>query len=166
MEFKGSQAVQEGLKEFMRLYPQGVTIVTTKVGDKIYGMTVSSFTSVSLNPPLVTIAIDRASNSYSVFRDAQTYIIHILSSEQVELSERFAGRLGVTDRFAGISWREGLGGVPILDDAPAYIVCRKYGTVEAGDHTLVLCEVLETVINNPNFKPLVYRARAYTTLAS
>lgn len=157
---------QEGLKAFMRLYPQGVTVVTTWVGGRAYGMTVSSFTSVSMNPPLVLMAIDRSSNSYKAFKEAKTYAIHILSSSQALLSEVFAGRVKKQDKFEDINYDEGPERVPILRDTFAYLVCRRYRIHEAGDHDLILCEVLDVAIKNSDFKPLIYRNRSYTTVAS
>ncbi|GBC70384.1 p-hydroxyphenylacetate 3-hydroxylase, reductase component [Candidatus Calditenuaceae archaeon HR02] len=159
-------ARQEGLKAFMRLYPQGVTVVTTWVGDRAYGMTVSSFTSVSMNPPLVLIAIDRSANSYKAFTEAQMFAIHILSSSQALLSEIFAGRQKNHDKFKDVNYKEGPEKVPLLNDTLAYLVCRRYRIYEAGDHDLIICEVLDVVIKNPDLKPLIYRNRAYTTVAS
>ncbi len=159
-------ARQEGLKAFMRLYPQGVTVVTTRVGGLAYGITVSSFTSVSLNPPLVMIAVDRSANSYKAFREAEIFAIHLLSSGQAELSEIFAGRKKTRDKFEGVDYEEGPEKVPILRDTPAYMICRRYRIYEAGDHDLILCEVLSVAIRMPDSKPLVYRNRTYTTVAN
>ncbi|MEM0382001.1 MAG: flavin reductase family protein [Nitrososphaerota archaeon] len=159
-------ARQEGLKTFMRLYPQGVTVVTTSAGGILYGMTVSSFTSVSMNPPLILIAIDRSAHSYKALKEAHTFVIHLLSSDQAELSEIFAGRQKTSEKFEEGSYDVGPDSVPILRDPPAYLVCRKYKIYEAGDHDLILCEVLEAGIRRQDFKPLIYRNRAYTTIVS
>ncbi|MCS7145999.1 MAG: flavin reductase family protein [Nitrososphaerota archaeon] len=156
---------QEGLKAFMRLYPQGVTVVTTKINGRPFGMTVSSFTSVSMDPPLVMMAIDRSSNTHKAFIDSQIFVVHLLSSDQAQLSEIFAGRAKTENRFEGIGYDEGVGGVPILRDAPAHLICQKYKVYEAGDHDLILCEILEVVVKRRDFKPLIYRDRAYTTVA-
>ncbi len=159
-------ARQDGLKAFMRLYPQGVTVVTTWVGGRAYGMTVSSFTSVSMDPPLVLMAIDRSAHSYKAFKEAQIFAIHLLSSGQEQLSELFAGRKKNHDKFQGVNYEEGPEKVPLLRDTPAYLVCRRFRIYEAGDHDLILCEVLDVVIRRPDLKPLVYRNRTYTTVAS
>lgn len=165
-DLKDLAARQEGLKAFMRLYPQGVTVVTTRVGDCAYGMTISSFTSVSMDPPLVLMAIDRSTNSYQAFKEAKIFAIHLLSSGQAVLSEIFAGRQKTRDKFEGINYEEGPERVPLLRDTPAYLVCRRFKIYEAGDHDLILCEVLDVVIKRPDLKPLVYRNRAYTTVDS
>lgn len=156
---------QEGLRTFMRLYPQGVTIVTATFNGRPFGMTVSSFTSVSMNPPLVMMAISRSANTHKAFINSQIFAVHLLSSDQARLSEIFAGRLKPEDRFEGISYDEGPEGVPILRDAPAYLICKKYKIYEAGDHDLILCEILEVAVKRQDFKPLIYRDRAYTTVA-
>jgi len=156
--------IQEGLKAFMRLYPQGVTIVTTRIDGEPHGLTVSSFTSVSLSPPLVMFAIDRSSRSYRAIRAGDWYGIHILSSDQSRLSEIFAGRISVDDKFRGINLDEGPGGVPVIRESPAHLICKRYAVYEAGDHDLILCSVVDVTLRRKDFKPLVYRNRYYTTV--
>lgn len=164
MAIEDSQIRQEGLKAFMRMYPQGVTIITTKVDDKPHGMTVSSFTSVSMDPPLILFAIDKSSNTYRAFTQAQIFAVNMLSADQAQLSELFGGRINSQDRFANVELEEDPSGAPLIRDAPAHLICRRYKTCDAGDHDLILCEVLKVSIKSRDFMPLVYRNKRYTTV--
>ncbi len=161
---RGLAERQEGLKAFMRKYPQGVTILTAKIGGAYHGMTVSSFTSVSMNPPLVMAAIDKGSRMYGLLKGLDHFAVHILSSDQAPLSEKFGTRSTEgLDRFEGLEIEEGPGGAPIIKQCPAHLLCKLYRVYDAGDHVLVLGEVVDSVIRG-DFKPLVYRERRYTTV--
>jgi flavin reductase (DIM6/NTAB) family NADH-FMN oxidoreductase RutF len=155
---------QEALKTFMRKYPQAVTVLTTKIEGTYHGMTIGSLTSVSLDPPLILVAIDRSSRLYGQLQRLDFFAIHLLSSEQVWLSERFAGRVpGLADKFGGLEVEEGPGGVPIIKDCNAHLVCRLYKIYDAGDHVLVLGEVIYSAVKG-DFRPLIYLDRRYWTV--
>lgn len=103
-------------------------------------MTVSSFNSVSIEPPLVLWSIDRESNSIEYFEDAQYFAVNVLSVDQQDLADKFAAR-GV-DRFAGLDCRIGFGGVPVLPEFSACFECETYDRYDGGDHVIVLGRVL------------------------
>jgi 3-hydroxy-9,10-secoandrosta-1,3,5(10)-triene-9,17-dione monooxygenase reductase component len=118
----------------------GITIVTVRSAGGIpHGVTVNSFTSVSLDPPLVLVCLDNRLGSYHAFRIGCSFAVHVLADHQAELSHRFAQR--GTDKFAGLSWRDGLDGVPILADYLALFECRVVDTHASGDHTIFIGQV-------------------------
>lgn len=129
---------QEQLKEVMRLYPQGVAVATAGYQNTFYGMTVSSFTSVSLHPPLVLLAISKATKLHEVFTSSEIFAVNLLAEDQKSVSDRFAGRERVKERFEGIKF-ELVDGCPIIRGVRAYLVCRRWSTCESGDHTLLIC---------------------------
>jgi len=153
---------QNGLKQAMRVYPQGVTVATTNGPEGPTGLTVSSFTSVSLQPPLILISIAKGSAIHDLFREAEVYAVNFLAEDQKSVSDRFAGRTTVKDRFEGLRWTEGVTGSPIIDGARAAIECRAWQVYEGGDHSIFVGEVVSAREFNSK-RPLVYFAQQYTT---
>src|SRR5687767_2050097 len=103
-------------KEFRRVlgaFVTGVTVVTTISDGRCYGITANSFSSVSLDPPLILWSQSTTAPSHAAFRAADRFAINILSEDQLNLSNQFAGK--VRDKFAGVAWRPGLGGVPLIE---------------------------------------------------
>jgi flavin reductase (DIM6/NTAB) family NADH-FMN oxidoreductase RutF/DNA-binding IclR family transcriptional regulator len=128
------------LRQVLGSFVTGVTIITTVDQDgKRWGLTANSFTSVSLNPPLVLWNQSVTAPSYPVFRDAQRFAVNILAEDQVDMSRRFASP--VADKFAGVGVRSGLGGVPLIDGCAAYIECSREGAFPGGDHAVFLGRV-------------------------
>jgi len=121
----------------------GVTIVTTidqKTGPA--GLAANSFTSVSLDPPLVLISVDRGANSLRALESSGRYAVHILGAHQEDLCRRFAkSDLSGTEKLEGVSWTPGMGGVPLLDDYLVRFECRVVNAVPGGDHVIYLAEV-------------------------
>jgi flavin reductase (DIM6/NTAB) family NADH-FMN oxidoreductase RutF len=131
----------------------GVTIVTTRdeVGTP-QGVTVNSFTSVSLDPPLVLVGLDKRLGSYGAFRDAGQLAIHVLPTDSAHLSARFARR--GADKFGGLAWRVGRANVPILADYLALFECSVLQAVDAGDHTLLINQVDALDVRGADLLPL------------
>jgi flavin reductase (DIM6/NTAB) family NADH-FMN oxidoreductase RutF len=120
-------------------FATGVTIVTAFDAEgRPAGMTVNSFASISLYPPLVAVAIDRAASAYEALRNSPRWTVNILEAHQESLSRRFAAIN--TDRFDGVGWRRGPDDELLLDGALAYITCVRWKEVEAGDHTILIGE--------------------------
>jgi len=153
---------QTGLKEAMRVYPQGVTVVTTQSPDGPKGITVSSFTSISLTPPLVMIAISKGSALHDTFANAADFAVNFLADDQKSVSDRFAGRGGPPDRFSGLKFKAGSTGSPIVEGTRATIECRTWRVYEGGDHSIILGEVVSASTFNRK-RPLVYYSQQYTT---
>jgi flavin reductase (DIM6/NTAB) family NADH-FMN oxidoreductase RutF len=143
-------------------FATGVTIITTlsPQGDPI-GFTASSFNSVSLTPPLVLWSLAVSAGTLSVFRGNTHYAINVLSSNQIELSRRFGGRSAgtATERFAGIEWRRGAGGAPVLLDCCAWFECYNRSRYNEGDHVIFVGEVERCGFTSA--EPLVFQSGRY-----
>jgi flavin reductase (DIM6/NTAB) family NADH-FMN oxidoreductase RutF len=148
----------------MRQWATGVTVVASQHDGVRHGMTVSSFTSISLTPPRVLVCLQRGTRTHDIIHKSGTFSITILSQHQQEISDRFAGRLGEDqDRFAGLETFNLLSGAPLLADGLAHLDCRMVASQAIGDHSLIIGEVLAT--RQPGAgKPLIYFERAYRRL--
>jgi flavin reductase (DIM6/NTAB) family NADH-FMN oxidoreductase RutF len=125
-----------------------------------HGLTVNSFTSVSLDPPLILICLGHAVGVIDVFREAACFGISILRSGQRAISERFAER--IDNRFDGLPWRRGASGAPLLSDALAQIECATIRRVSAGDHDIFIAQMIATEVHGG--EPLIYYASEYRNL--
>ena len=143
------------------MFATGVTIVTGRdaAGQRI-GLTANSFNSVSLEPPLVLWSLARAAGSMSAFSGGSHYAINILAADQKALAERFSSRQA--DRFAGLSFREGSGGAPIIEGAAAVFECFNRSRYEEGDHVIFVGEV-ERCAHRPGAQPLIFHGGRYFT---
>jgi flavin reductase (DIM6/NTAB) family NADH-FMN oxidoreductase RutF len=132
--------------EFRRILghlPTGVTVVTTLLPDGApCGLTASAVCSLSLNPPLVLVCIDRDADSYEPIRAAGTFSVNVLPAEQEGLARRFAGEQQSQEKFDGVAYRTESTGAPILDIALAWVDCRVCAEYAGGDHTIFVGEVL------------------------
>jgi flavin reductase (DIM6/NTAB) family NADH-FMN oxidoreductase RutF len=147
-------------RQAMGHFASGVTVVTTQQDGELYGMTVSSFASLSLNPPLVLICIDKSVPSHEAIRSAGHFVVNILEERQEHLSRRFATMLN--DKFKGVAWHSGQLGLPVLDSTLAVIECRLHTTLAGGDHTIFVGEVVAAEIREG--APLLYYRRGYHEL--
>lgn len=147
----------------MSHFASGVTVVTTEHDGTLYGMTVASFASLSLRPPLVLVCIEKNVKSHDAIAAAGKFGVNILSSLQAEVSGRFASKQ-VEDRFAGVAHRAGAGlGVPLLDGAICSLECRVYAQLPGGDHSIFVGEV--SSMQTGDGEPLVYYRSGYRALA-
>jgi len=156
-------SVQDAMKEVMRGYPQGVTVVTTTDQGVRKGITVSSFISVSLYPPLILVSIANDSGYHEVFKKSGEFAVNFLAEDQKSVSDRFAGRMRLADRFEGLDVIYDSTTAPIIKGVKAYIECRTRGSHEEGDHSLVIGEVVNAKQLNQK-SPLVYQNQQYTTI--
>lgn len=139
-------------------YPTGVCVVTACGDDgRPHGLAVGSFTSVSLDPPLVAFFPDKKSGSWPHIAAAGRFCVNVLGSDQEAVCRRFAAKGG--DKFDGVSHRLSKGGSPILDDVVAWIDCALHAVHEAGDHFIVLGEVIELEIERGDRPLLFFRGR-------
>ena len=155
--------ITTGLKQVMRAYPQGVTVVTFATDEGPKGITVSSFTSVSLSPPLVLVSIAKGSALHDILVRSKSFAVNLLADDQKSVSDRFAGRIQMEDRFDGLGFRKGATGSPIIDGAHAAIECKAWRVYEGGDHSVVIGEVVSAAVVSPRKKPLVYYSQQYTS---
>ncbi|WP_225821579.1 flavin reductase family protein [Streptomyces naphthomycinicus] len=150
------------LRNTFRRHAAGVAVITATGASGPVGFTATSLTSVSAEPPLVSFGIGVGASSWPAIAEADHVGVHILGEHQDELAATFA-RSGA-DRFgAPTAWREGPEGVPVLDDVLAWLVCRIVGRVPAGDHRIVLAEV---VLGDPSGagRPLLYHQGRFNGL--
>lgn len=154
--------MQAGLKEVMRLFPQGVTVVTAQSEDGPKGITVSSFTSVSLNPPLVLVSLARGSDLHDLLTSTKSFAVNFLADDQKSVSDLFAGRIQVKERFDMVKFHKGSTDSPIIDGARAVIECNVWRVYDGGDHSIVLGEVVKASALSTR-RPLVYYTQQYTT---
>jgi flavin reductase (DIM6/NTAB) family NADH-FMN oxidoreductase RutF len=134
-------------------FASGVTVVTGRDADNnLYGITVSAFSSVSLEPPLVLICIGKKADSHRAFSESGRFAVNVLGSGQRAVSEQFAFR--TDDKFDGIGYRLGASGLPLIENCLANIECRVVGAHDGGDHTIFVGEVESAVTAAGN--PLVY----------
>ena len=152
-------------KFVMRQWASGVTVVTMQTETRRHGLTISGFLSVSLEPPLVLISIGEELTSEALLKESAAFVVNFLRDDQSELSDRFAGRLGVVDRLEGIPTRPALSGAPILQDCLTWLDCRVVQTLAAGDHVLYIGEVMAAGVNDPA-RPLLYWNADYRKLAT
>ncbi len=128
-------------RQAMGHFPTGVTVVAARDSDdQPYGLTVNSLTSVSLDPPLVLVCIDRRASSHDRLTSAATFAVSILSDGQQEVAQRFAAEPSDT-RFDEVPWVPGPTGDPVLEDATAWLACSRESVHRAGDHSIVVGRV-------------------------
>jgi len=137
-------------------------VATTKGPAGATGLTVSSFTSVSLDPPLILISIAKGSAMHDLFREAKVYAINFLADDQKSVSDRFAGRTSAKDRFEGLRFTRGVTGSPIIEGARVAIECKAWQVYDGGDHSILVGEVVSAKTLNSK-RPLVYYSQQYTT---
>lgn len=131
------------LRRAFGAFATGVTVVTTvDASGRRWGMTANSFSSVSLDPPLVMWSQARSAGSHAAFVDASRFAVHLLGEGQIDLSRRFAGGTPSTDRFEGLAVREGLGGVPLLEGCVACFECWTETIHPGGDHVVFVGRLL------------------------
>jgi flavin reductase (DIM6/NTAB) family NADH-FMN oxidoreductase RutF len=154
----------ESLRHIMRQWATGVSLVTSIAEGFPHGMTVTSFTSVSLKPAIILVSLEKTTRTHRMVEQGKVFAVALLAEDQQELADRFAGRIADhEDRFAGLTFTSAASGAPIPAGSLAYLDCRVAATYSAGTHTLFLGEVLagEVLRHAP---PLLYHDRAYRSL--
>ena len=143
----------EDFKKTLSMFSTGITIVTAvdNIGNPI-GMTVNSFSSVSLNPPLILWSIDKKQPSYNFFKNSNGYVVNILSKNQLDLCNIFSSKS--KSKFKNINWQRSNNGFPLIDNCLAWFDCIKWNDYPGGDHQILVGEV--TDFNFCNLEPLTY----------
>ena len=154
----------EQLRHAMRAWTTGVAVITAAHDGQQYGMTVNSFTSVSLEPPLVSVTLKQLTHTHELVVKSGEFSITILSSDQKELSDRFAGKLAdIKDRFEGVPTETLIMDAPLLKGGIAYFNCRVLKSIPIGENTFFLAEVA-AARGEGDGEPLVYHNRVYWEL--
>jgi flavin reductase (DIM6/NTAB) family NADH-FMN oxidoreductase RutF len=154
----------EEFRNALSQFPAGVTITTIRAGERIHGLTVSAFASVSADPPLITVVIDKRHKAFPLLEEeGAVFAVNILGQEQHELSNRFAW-VKDEDRFEEGDWGAAETGAPVLRDALAWLDCRIIWRHEAGTHMIYVGEVVASGVLEGGSPPLVYWNRGYRKL--
>ncbi|MEM1094818.1 MAG: flavin reductase family protein [Bacteroidota bacterium] len=155
--------IADALRAVMRSVPSPVTVVTAATPDgEVRGMTIGSFTSVSMAPPLISFNVQRSARMSEILAAATHFSVHVLAADQSAYSNRFASpKMDPEAQFDGIPHTLDANGVPILDDALARLDCVPFAIHPAGDHILLLGEVINAVEPAADRAPLLYVNRAY-----
>jgi flavin reductase (DIM6/NTAB) family NADH-FMN oxidoreductase RutF len=158
----------EDLRSVMRRWVTGVTVVTTQYEGVRHGMTVNSFTSISLEPPLILVSLERTTRTHKMVKASGYFGVTILSENQQKISDCFAGRhTEHQDRFEGLTTLSIKSGIPFISGGLAFFDCRVVSTYDAGTHTLFIAEVLAVAAGQDSHdksKPLIYYNRDYREL--
>ena len=151
------------LKAAARLYPTGVAVVTTAPeGVAPFGITVNSYTSLSLEPPLIMWNLQRSSDTFKEWHEAQTFAVNFLKAGQEDLSTRFASQGG--HQITGTALAHGITGCPLLADCLSSLECTVHARYEEGDHIIMIGEVVNIESPSPDADALVYFKRGYTSI--
>ena len=161
---KSSKKIGIGKDEFraaLGRFPSGVTVVTTKdASGRFHGITVSAFASVSLEPPMILVCIEKTTGSHYAFHESEFFVVNILAEGQEDLSNHFASQ--ISDKFDGVRYRFGIGEIPVLEDAFVTLECRLAYAHEGGDHTIFVGLIEKSTLTDKN--PLVYWHSNYRKL--
>ncbi len=146
-------------------FATGVTVITTAAGDKLHGMTANAITSLSLDPVLLLVCVDKATYTHGVLEGSGVFVVNVLGEHQEAVSRVFARR-GEPEAgsLRGQSYTIGRMGAPILDDCLAFIECRVAEVLEGGDHSIFLGEVVGGGVKT-EMEPLLFFRGRYRTLA-
>ena len=143
-------------------FPTGVTVVTATTADGPIGLSIGSFSSLSLDPPLVLFCAGRTSTTWPRIRDVGAFCVNILAEDQEDVCRVFAGR--GTDKFVGIGWRPSLVGAPLLYGCLASLDCRIEEVHVGGDHDIVIGRVIDLELHRQG-GPLVFFRGGYGRFA-
>lgn len=155
----------EMLRRVMRRWVTGVTVVTSAFGENRHGMTVNSFGSISLDPPLVAVTMNSDTRTFDLVRQSGIFAVTILSRAQEDLAQRFAGRgLIGEERLAGVETFSLSTGAPLISGGAAFLDCRVVHQYEMRSSTLLVGEVLAAQAAGEGHPPLVYTNRTFTGL--
>ncbi len=153
---------EEAFKKALRGWASGVTVVTSRSGDKVHGMTVSAFSSVSAEPPLVLVCANRASTTHGIIEEGGLFTVNILASHQQDVSNVFASSKHEDSRLQRVAWTEGETGAPLIDQALASLECRVASAHREGSHTIYIGRV--EAVHTTDAEPLVYYQGSYRSL--
>jgi flavin reductase (DIM6/NTAB) family NADH-FMN oxidoreductase RutF len=155
----------QSFKEFMAHWASGVTVVTTHQAGIPIGMTVSSFSGVSLQPPQVLICVNHRVQAHAIIGESRCFAVNLLGVHHLEWGMRFAGmRPDIADRFQEIEWFTAQTGAPILPGVLGWLDCRLQHAIAAGDHTVFMGKVVGSNVCKSGV-PLLYYARTWRQLA-
>ncbi|WP_412076460.1 flavin reductase family protein [Streptomyces xanthophaeus] len=154
--------VSQEFRHMMKMWPTGVSVVTTLVDGARHGFTASSFTSVSMRPPMISVCLDRSARCVPAFAEADWISVNVLGSHQDGLARRFASKLD--DKYSGLTVVEGAGGAPVFPDSLGVVECRLDRVIAAGDHLILLANVHRAARLGAS-EPLAYYRSAFADVS-
>lgn len=153
----------DDFKRALGAWATGVTIVTTRAGERVHGMTVSAFTEISLTPPLVLVCADKSSNTLPLILEGRVFAVNVLARDQEALSNKFASKKDEWQRFDGLEYDVGTTGAPLLRDTTATLDCDVVAQHDHGDHIVIVGEVRE--VRTSDREPLLHYKGRYGDFA-
>lgn len=164
-------AEPDEFREVLGHFATGVTVTTVRAegpgGPILHGMTANAFASLSLDPPLVLVCVDRATGMHDLITQAEGFAVTILTRQQEGLARHFASprRPEGVEQFNGVAWQPGpASGAPVLHDGLAYVDCSRYGLVDGGDHTIVVGRADAVRVLRDDGEPLLFYQARYRSL--
>lgn len=158
-----AEVQSNGLREILRRYPTGVTVVTALLDGKPWGGTMNSFTSVSLDPPIVAIFVMENGRTTTAINQTGKFVVNILKYDQEKEAKQFASD-SLPDKFQGIGYTESSNGIPIIDGSLGYIECDLLETKNIADHILFLGKVSNSEVVRDE-EALVFYRRAFRSFS-
>lgn len=139
----------DDFRSAMRRLAGGISVITAGEGRDISGMTVTSVTSLSVDPPTLIVCVNREASSWPLVKRYGFFGVNILTADQSDIAERFSGKGGLkgADRFVGAQWSAGVSGVPLLADALAAIDCEVEDVIERHSHAIIIGRVLDVTVS-------------------
>lgn len=155
---------EDQFKAIMSKFGAGVTVVTTVDGEgKLWGLTATAFSSVSMNPPLCLVCVDKKAGSHGALTQSRKFAVNVLNDKQEDISNTFASRSD--DKFADVKWEKGPStGSPVFPEALGWMDCEVRDIVAAGDHDIFVGELMAAQVSEGN--PLLYFGGAYGDITS
>lgn len=151
-------------KNALKLWASGVTVVTAQsVKDGLKGMTATSFSSVSVDPPQILVCLNKITDTGGALLESRHFAVNILASDQQDVSNQFAGNSTQEERFASVTWETGDNGAPLLTKALVSLECKVVQQIQAGTHWIVIGEVEKVICRSG--EPLLYYSSAYRQLS-
>ncbi len=153
--------LKDEFRRAMGRFATGVTVITTRVGDDLHGMTANAVTSVSLEPLLLLVCVDKSADTHEILAQADSFAVNILSVAQEEISRSLATKKGGrATKLDGVAHVFGVTGAPLIDGAIAYLDCLSVRQYEGGDHTIFLGQVVDAGESDDG-EPLVFYGGRY-----
>jgi len=153
----------QAFKDTLKLWASGVSVITTNSSEGEQGMTATSFASVSMDPPQILICVNETTETGTAILESKKFAVNILTTEQEQTSNQFAGGSSMIERFKNVKWHPGDLDLPIFDESLASIECNVVEQVKAGTHWVIIGEIQHTQCNEG--APLLYFNSSYRSVA-
>ncbi len=151
-------------KNALKMWASGVAVVTANSEQGEQGMTVTSFTSVSMDPPQILVCVNGEAETGAIISSGDAFAVNVLSAEQEQVSNAFAGGSSMEDRFKNVAWKKGALGLPVFDDALVSMECTLVEKVKAGSHWILIGEIQKTQVKEGD--PVLYFHSGYRRVAA